>query len=282
MRGSIACTVATHAGGADLTFGLDPARPGTDPPSVRLILEALHYSDLITVYYESGHAVSAGSIYSTTIRPAPFPNWQWRDFSNYDVTREKPPFAKTQEIHDAIARDGDDSLFAWVVKHLGSDGWLTCDDGTGEIADFVRYEGNGAVSFIHVKAATSASPNRPVKVTSFEVVTSQATKNLPYLNIETLIDKLSNPGTPAPACWYNGTRIADRTELIEYLKERPAQAPWSIIIIQPQMTKRRYEHVAALHNSVERTRLKLLETMLNSARGTVTGLGADLEVIGSL
>ncbi len=57
---------------------------------------------------------------------------------------------------------------------------------------------------------------------------------------------------------------------------------WGIIIIQPQMTKRRYEHVAALHNSVERTRLKLLETMLNSARGTVTGLGADLEVIGSL
>jgi hypothetical protein len=29
-------------------------------------------------------------------------------------------------------------------------------------------------------------------------------------------------------------------------------------------------------------RLNLLETMLNSARGAVTGLGADLDVIGSL
>jgi hypothetical protein len=40
-------------------------------------------------------------------------------------------------------------------------------------------------------------------VTSFEVVTSQAT--MPYLNITTLIDKPSSPGTPAPACWCNGT-----------------------------------------------------------------------------
>lgn len=169
-----------------------------------------------------------------------------------------------------------------MIQHLGGDGWLTCDDGPGEIADFVRYEGNGAVSFIHVKAATSASPKRPVKVTSFEVVTSQATKNLPYLDITTLTDKLANPGTPGPACWYNGTRVADRSEMIDYLKERPAQAPWRVIIIQPQMTKHRYEHGAALPESIERTLLKLLETMLHSARGTVTGLGAELDVVGSL
>lgn len=282
MRGTIACTVKSRAGGAELTFGVDPVKPSTDHSSVRLILDALGYIDLITVYYESGHAISAGNIYSTTIRPAPFPNWKWRDFTGYDIRREKPPFKQPQEIHDHIAKDGDNSLFTWVVRNLGTDGWLTCDDGAGEIADFVLYEGNGAVSFIHVKAATSDSPNRPVKVTSFEVVTSQATKNLPYLNITTLIDKLSNPGTPKPASWYNGIELPGRTEMIDYLKERPAQAPWRVIVIQPQMTKHRYEQVTAIPDSIERTRLKLLETMLNSARGTVTGLGADLDVIGSL
>jgi hypothetical protein len=54
-----------------------------------------------------------------------------------------------------------------------------------------------------------------------------------------------------------------------------------IILVQPQMTKHRYEQVAAVAQSIEKTRLKLLEAMLNSARGTVTGLGADLEVIAS-
>jgi hypothetical protein len=282
MRGLIACTVDSSSGAVRLAFGIDPAKPATDPPSVRLILDSLSYSDLITVYYESGHAISAGSIYSTTIRPAPFPKWQWRDFTGYNVTQEKPSFAKTQDIHDHIAEDSDVSLFSWVVAHLGMDGWLTCDDGTGEMADFVHYEGDGTVSFVHVKAATSANPNRPVKVTSFEVVTSQATKNLPYLNLTKLIAKLSSPGTPSPACWYNGTRIPDRTEMIDYLKERPAHAPWRVILVQPQMTEHRYERVAAADQSTEKTRLQLLETMLNSARGTVTGLGADLEVIGSL
>ncbi len=282
MRGAIACTVESSSGAARLTFGLDPAKPATDPPSVRLVLDSLSYSDLITIYYESGHAISAGTIYSTTIRPAPFSRWQWHDFTGYNITQEKPPFAKTQDIHDHIAENGDVSLFSWVVARLGTDGWLTCDDGTGEIADFVRYEGDGTVSFIHVKAASSANPNRPVNVTSFEIVTSQATKNLPYLNLATLTHKLASPGTPSPACWYNGTRIPDRTEMIDYLNERPAHAPWRVILVQPQMTKRRHEQVAAVAQSIEKTRLQLLETMLNSARGTVTGLGAELEVIGSL
>lgn len=174
------------------------------------------------------------------------------------------------------------ALFSWVAERLCPQGWLTCDDGSSEIADFVLYEGDGSVSFIHVKAASSDNPSRPVKVTSFEVVASQATKNLPYLDLTALVSRLSSPGTDAPACWYNGTRTPGRADMIDYLRARPAQAPWRVIVVQPQMTERCYDRVTSGPVSIERTRLQLLETMLNSARGTVTGLGADLDVIGSL
>jgi hypothetical protein len=132
------------------------------------------------------------------------------------------------------------------------------------------------------KAATSDSGSRPVRVTSYEVVTSQATKNLPYLDPTALVSKLSNPTTAKPACWYDGTRLPDRAEMIDYLKERPAQAPWRVIVVQPQITETCYRRVTSGPDSAEKTRLKLLEAMLNSARGSVTGLGADIEVIGSI
>jgi hypothetical protein len=70
--------------------------------------------------------------------------------------------------------------------------------------------------------------------------------------------------------------------MIEYLSERSAQAPWRVVVVQPQMTRQRYERVTATPDSVEKMHLNLLETMLNSARGAVTGLGAHLDVIGSL
>jgi len=280
--GKIRCTVDGESGTVKLKFGWDPASAPTDERSVQMVLGALQFTDLITVYYESGEAINSGNVWSTETRPFPFPNWVWRDFSGFDVRREKPEGGKPQEIHDAIGEAQDRSLFSWVVSTYGASGWLTCDDGPGEISDFIKYDGDGAVSLVHVKAANSDNPKRPVNVTSFEVVMSQATKNLTYLNTDQLIERLSTPGVPKPASWYAGSRVGSRMDLIDFLSVRPAQAPLRVEVIQPQMTRRCYERATAMpEGSIDLMRLRLLETLLNAARGVVTGLGADLYVVGS-
>ncbi len=278
--GKIRCVVEEHNGSVRLKFGWE-GQP-TDERSVRMVLDALEYTDLVTVYYESGHAVSSGGVWSAVIRPAPFRNWIWCDFRSFDVCQEKPDARTSQDLHDVIALSNDKSLFSWVVNNYGRSGWLTCDDGPGEVADFVKYDGDGTITLIHVKAARSDSSHRPVNVTSYEVVTSQATKNLTYLNVQQLTERLSTPGVSRQACWYDGQRIADRSELIEFLQLRPSQAPVRVLIVQPQLTKSRYEQTGAMpEGAIALTRLRLLETMLNAARGAVTGLGADLHVAAS-
>ena len=67
----------------------------------------------------SSEAVRAESLDRISTRRelhAPFANWHFRDFSGFDVSREKPHATGSQAIHDATGTAGDDSLFSWVVE----------------------------------------------------------------------------------------------------------------------------------------------------------------------
>jgi len=129
--------VTTEGERVHLSFGL--VGEPTDPPSVHAVRDALGFTDLLTIYYASGHTLSAGGVYRPRIKSSPFQNWTFCDFAGYDIVREKPAGAGSSaaQIHAAIGYAGDESLFSWVVHHF-NDGWLTCDDGSGEIADFVQ------------------------------------------------------------------------------------------------------------------------------------------------
>jgi hypothetical protein len=134
--------------------------PGGTNALVADVAEAIGDGDLLTVYYESGHAINAGRLYRQNLGLIPpFPHLEFRDFTGYRVEQEKPAATAPQAIHDAIGRNGDDSLFAWVVAEF-DDGWLLCDDGPGEVADFLHLDGHGTLRAIHVKGANSASPRR--------------------------------------------------------------------------------------------------------------------------
>jgi len=278
LRGRLRCTINDDQGVVSLNFGHEGS--ATDPATLQMVVDALRFTDLPTVYYESGHAISAGHIWSTAVRAQPFPGWEWGNFENFDITTEKPSSNVPQQIHDMIGEAGDRSLFAWVLHRYANTGWLTCDDGANEIADFVRYEGDGTITLIHVKRSNSYLPKRPVNVTAYEQVASQATKNLAYLDTEILCEKLRRPLVSRPACWYNGSRVADRTELIEYMRIRRDDSPWRVVIVQPQMTKWKYDTTKATSiGGVEVMRLRLLETILNSAIGAIHGVGAQMAVI---
>ncbi|MBB2506311.1 hypothetical protein [Amycolatopsis echigonensis] len=113
------------------------------PAAARRVLDAVESSELLSVYYESGHVYSGGRICKRKSRVVPFQNWRFMDFQNTKVDQEKPfGLLSSTEIHHRIGADGDNSLFHWVSRHY-NDGWLICDDGAGEIADFLHIGPDG-------------------------------------------------------------------------------------------------------------------------------------------
>jgi hypothetical protein len=281
--GSLRCSVVQGRSDFRLDIGLNVDRPATNPVVTREILDALRAaSDQISVYYDSGHVFYGRSIWRRQIRNDPFPNWHFEDFTGYDITKEKPAGKRARDIHEAIAKDGDTSLFAWVVAHY-SDGWLICDDGSGEVADFVYLSPEGELSLIHVKAAGKGG--RLVSVGYYEEVTTQATKNLDHLDQDELYRVLASPKIANPACWTEGERVADRSEFLEQLRGRPARQKKFVVILQPHVSQALYQRVQPSTGSVPvgagGYRLMQLETLLNANRGPVTGLGADLWVLSS-
>jgi hypothetical protein len=286
IGGTLKCRVAEDAGRVGFSFGYH-GEPTNGPP-VKQILDALegHAKDLLTIYYESGHTVVRSGIYKRSQRAAPFPNWNFEDFSGFEITREKPPGDSAQKIHDAIGEDDDSSIFGWVAQRY-STGWLICDDGTGEVADFLHIDAvSGELSVIHVKAANSGSIHREIAVGPYEVVASQASKNFRYLAEGDLQARLSIPSVDRPACWTDGVRVDGRQEFLEALAVRSVTDLTRIVIVQPHVSEQLYSKV---HSDMGRQegatrstlRLALLETLLNSARASVVGLGADLYVMGS-
>jgi hypothetical protein len=178
-----------------MRFGPDPSRQATSPPEVRQILDALDCSDdLVRVYYDTGHVIDGKGIYKRELRTAPFRGWEFADFAGHLVACEKPANTSSKDIHTLTGGPTDLSLFGWVVRHFAK-GWLTCDDGPGEIADFIHVDHAGTLSLIHVKAALSSANKRTVAVSAYEVVAGQAVKNLCYLESERLIRALHHPPT---------------------------------------------------------------------------------------
>ncbi|WP_306355854.1 MULTISPECIES: hypothetical protein [unclassified Nocardia] len=257
----------------------------TDPARVQPVRDALVHGDLLTIYYRSGHAYAHNTFYTAPITTARFANWDFRDFTGYRLDQEKPKAAGTQAIHDAIGVHGDESLFAWVVRQY-RDGWLICDDGSGEVADFVHIANDGTLTLIHVKAAHSASPRREIAVVPYEVVVSQAVKNVIYADSELLTTNLTSPGIARPACWIDGVRVEDRTEFLKVLQIRDSTDRTEVVVVQPHVNSATYARVrgsscATTGPTNELLRLYLLERLLTSARSNIVAACDDLTVIGS-
>lgn len=272
------------AGGYRLDFGFRGEPTNLGP--VRGILDALGHGELLTVHYRSGHAFTSGQFWEARTSVARFLKWTFADFAGYEVDREKPESSKgPQVIHDAIGEPGDRSLFAWVVARY-TDGWLICDDGPGEVADFLHITPGGTLSVIHVKGARSGNPNRRVSAAAYEVVVGQAVKNLPFADAERLRVKLAGTPLVRPACWTNGVRVSGREDFLDSFDMRNATDEYRVVVVQPHLRESHYRVLRGAANAgtpgADLMRLYLLETLLNSARSTAIGIGSDLDVIASV
>ncbi|WP_410622308.1 hypothetical protein [Amycolatopsis sp. cmx-8-4] len=251
-------------------------------PVARQIRDAVAEGDVLTVYYESGHAFTGQQLFRQRLTTTPFPNFDFRNFTGFSITREKPRVHGDQAIHDAIARDGDNSLFAWVVREY-SGGWLLCDDGAGEVADFLHLTSDGELTAIHVKAAGNHTASRRIAVTRFEQVVSQAEKNIRQLHTQALVHRLATPRIAAPAAWRDGRRVSS-ADFVQQLSRRVSTGRTKVVVIQPHLLKSSHDAARAAAAAGKPNRdsgsLALLDNLLLATRRTVTALWDDLVVVG--
>jgi hypothetical protein len=160
---------------------------------------------------------------------------------------------------------------------------LICDDGPGEVADFLHISEDSTLSLIHVKSADSAAPSRRVAVRPFEVVAGQAVKNSRLLiEPDQLKEFIDMPHGFDRAAWTDGKRVPDRSEFLTRLGDLPPDKK-QVVIVQPHISEATYRRIrqGGHASPQEEFRLRMLETLLHSARAAIVALGAELYVIGS-
>jgi hypothetical protein len=247
------------------------------------VADALRNPDLLSIRFDSGHTLVDGAIYVIRHRDIPFDGYEWIDLSRYKVTKEKPP-ALTAEL---IGHE--DSLFSWVRSTWGTGNgerrrWLACDDGAGEVADFIHLDAEAdppLISLIHVKGAKSSSPNRGLSVSAYEVVVAQAVKNLRHLD-QALLGKRLKGGLKKQVgklVWRDG-KSSTRDEMIDALAALPASHARKVVILQPHLTKGRFDSARIRDGTADAKRLAQLDTLLYGAEASCHGLGARLVVLG--
>jgi predicted Zn-ribbon and HTH transcriptional regulator len=159
-------------------------------------------------------------------------------------------------------------------------GWLFCDDGAGEKADFihyVEYEGMHLISLIHVKAAKTDSPTRKISVGAHDIVLNQGVKNLRYCSRKTLATDLRErlESASKKECWRDGKKV-DPSDFIEALEEINgiSKVKNRVIIVQPHTLKKTYTNTK--NSKIKRQ----LDVLLVSAENAIRSSGAEFYLLG--
>lgn len=238
-------------------------------------LKACRNLNWLKVWYGSGHALTNGALFEMRYRDMPFRGYSWGGFRNFDITREKP---------DPLTEVGrQDSLFCWI-KQRWNRGWLACDDGSMEIADFIHLDDQSTppvLSLIHAKGAGSKESSRGISVSKYEVVTGQAVKNLRSLDRQLLDEGLSQgiARKIGALVWHND-RSSDRHRMLAALGQIGADYERRVVIVQPHLSRTAYEHARQHRRSRDSARLRQLDALLLGAEAAVHGTGSTLIVFG--
>lgn len=256
------------------------------PSSDASALAALRkYSHRLNVSFSGGFAISDGVIHRVRYRDVPFA-FEWASFPGVDLTKEKPsPLAV-----DTIGTQ--DSLFCWVRREwvagtlpwMPAGGWLASNDGALEVADFVHVSTGDrpTLTLVHVKGAASALTTRGIAVAPYEVVVSQAVKNVRHVDPQIASTEFTARLSKhvQNAVWRDGTSVP-RAQMLAALEGHGTNISRRLVIVQPHT--RRQAHEAALRStegSRERHLVRQLNGLLLAAQQSCSGLGAHFVVVG--
>lgn len=163
----------------------------------------------LTIRFESGHVLDQQRLYLPETPSVPFEDWRWvrLDLSarRFDCTKEKPkPWNVTRSIHNYRAVKNGDDLFSYIVHRVSElqflqaarEWFLLCHDQPNEVADFVLIvPATRSLTHLHAKGAHSDDPGRRVSIGAYDLVVTQAIKNLVRLDTEPLIKVLTAGNT---------------------------------------------------------------------------------------
>jgi hypothetical protein len=262
------------------------ARSGT---SIELGAISVLKKQGLSIRYESGHTISDGFIYEMKFRDQPFEEWDWVDLAGYDVSQEKPLSGKTV-LFERIGESTDDqrSLFSWVAENF-TDGWLACDDGAGEVADFIHIDDMKippVVTLIHVKGSGSSAVGREISATDYEVVCGQTVKNVRYLDGKNLAQELAKPvgkgakGEKFKATWHDGLRQPNRQGLIAAANALSSNHKRRVVVLQPRVTQSELTKSRTSATPAKQNRLHQLDALLLATQASLRSLGVELTVYG--
>ncbi|EOX4416107.1 hypothetical protein ACMHY1_004503 [Vibrio alginolyticus] len=250
------------------------------------------YPEIIKCWFESGHAIINGMVFKTGYQDIEYNRFLWADYEDYDVKKEKPGSNPTKPDLKNIGNEK--SLFCWVRNCWSGEwltqnefnttekpsGWLYCDDGAGEKADFIHYvefKGLHLISLIHVKAAKSDSMKRLISVGAHDVVLNQGVKNLRYCARKTLVTDLKErlDGATDKECWFNNKKAKPS----DFLTELEAISGVStvrtrVIVVQPHTLRSVYEDTKS--SKIK----KQLDVLLVSADNAIRSSGSEFHIIG--
>jgi hypothetical protein len=237
----------------------------------------------LTIRYDSGHSISDGTVFLARFRDTPFQGFRWATLEGINVKQEKP--------NPLSSVGSQSSLFDWVQRHWpnidGSNalpgGWLACDDGAMELADFIHLDESTSpptLTHIHVKAAHNASPARQISVSPYEIVVAQAVKNLRHFDRSLLAEGLaSGLHHQVGKLVWNDRELTTRIEMIAALEALGSDYQRQLVVLQPHVTKTRYDQARLDSANIERRRLQQLDTLLLAADADAHSLGARFLVI---
>jgi hypothetical protein len=284
---------------------------GTDEKAIKRFSKIFNHKDLIKIWFESAHILVNGMMFKTELKDLPFNEFFWTDFgetaeklksSRSSIYREKPTQPGNVLFDpDKIGNSG--TLFCWVKNNWNSlwtdkesffevvnerpRGWLYCDDGSGEKADFIHIDevdGEKVVTFIHAKAAKKstrgeANNKRGVSVGAHDVVVNQAVKNLRHCdrkNLEVAIREQIDT-SKVRRVWLDGELVEkDGMDLfLEQVQSLPISHKKRVVVIQPHTRREVYEK-----DKGSRSKLQL-DTILLSARRACHSHGAEFYVVGT-
>ncbi|MEB1609632.1 hypothetical protein VDQ74_06955 [Xanthomonas campestris pv. campestris] len=250
-------------------------------------IKPLNRPELWVVRYESGHVITSGQCFQQSYKDVDFNDFIWSDFKGYDIAKEKP--IHLNGTADLSAIGADDSLFSWVLNAVlrkkknnsslslvENEDWLICDDGAGEIADFIHFgkeKGRTAITFIHVKAAISKSLSRKVSCSAYEVVLGQAIKNIRSTDIGTLKKDILKRLSKGKRIWHPQLPCKE-DDFSDFLNGIKGQILTKVVVLQPHTRRTHYRKGDYTKQCLQ------LNTLLVNAKQVVTGLGAEFITIG--
>lgn len=235
----------------------------------------------LNLYYESGETVSRDDVLVEHFSDVPFSQWDYVDLEGTDDTREKTGGGTLDEIRNHGGSAEDDSLFGWIIRNHRS-GYLYCDDGADELADFVYFDPiSDIVTVWHVKAAERPEPRR-ISAGAYEQVCSQTEKNLKTLTLSGLTQELQAKvrNNKTRVLWVNGQLDESYEAFLAELTAPRAGLRFEARILCPHVTRTSLEKARSnAAKSKANQRLRRLDQLLLATDASVQRVGARLSVV---